>query len=120
VKLLHIVGMLYELSKSPNGLTAGAVAKRLGNDYSKAQVDRQLRKLVGEGVLHMESAPHRANITKNVYHIKQEVIEDLAHVVECYDSSPHTQPLFRDFEHEHASENASLTTRATGFIEGRQ
>lgn len=93
MKFIHVVGMMYELSKSPQGLTAGAMVKRLGGAYSRAQVERQLKKLVGEGALHIESSPHRANISKNVYHIKGDIVNDLGAVVDCYDSTPHTKSM---------------------------
>lgn len=94
MRFLHVVGMMYELSKSPEGLTAGALAKRMGGEYSKAQITRQLSKLVGEGALHMESSPHRGNFTKNVYHVKADLINDLGAVVDCYDATPHTKTLW--------------------------
>lgn len=94
MKFLHTVGIMYELSKSPEGLTAGAVTKRLGGIYSKAQVERVLKQLVGEGALHVESAPHRGNFNKLVYHIKSDIVNDLGAVVDCYDSTPHTKEMF--------------------------
>lgn len=86
MKFSRMLNVIHALSTMETGGTVGNIEKMLPQ-FTRAQIERTLKALEGEGDVIVEKVPYKGSIVKNVYHLTKECVDTLEMVVKTYDDN---------------------------------